>query len=326
MIKKILVIRFSSIGDIVLTSPVVRCLKEQIPGAEIHFVTKAAFREVLEHNPYLHTLWSFKEDISELYEPLKAEKFDVLIDLHHNLRSLRLKQRLGVRSYRFNKLNIKKFLAVRLKMRNQLPDVHIVDRYLETVRPLGIKNDGKGLDYFIGPEAEMDVMSRFFNGVDTRYLALVIGGSYFTKQIPLVKLQEIVSASPWPVILLGGASDKSTGLQLTASIPQKQVFNACGEFSLNQSACILRSAEWVITSDTGLMHIAAAFHKKIVSVWGNTIPEFGMGVYKPVPESKVLQVEGLSCRPCSKLGYKKCPEGHFKCMMDQNVQFIADLK
>jgi ADP-heptose:LPS heptosyltransferase len=73
------------------------------------------------------------------------------------------------------------------------------------------------------------------------------------------------------------------------------------------------------------MHIAAAFNKKIVSIWGNTIPEFGMGPYLPNAENKLLEIKNLSCRPCSKLGYKKCPKGHFKCMNEIDTSFAKEL-
>jgi ADP-heptose:LPS heptosyltransferase len=323
-LKKILIIRFSSIGDIVLTTPVIRCAKRQFPKAEIHFVTKESFKSVVEHNPHMDKLHTFKKDISELYSLLKEEHYDALIDLHHNLRSYRLKQKLKVPVYSFDKLNLRKFLAVNFKMLGLLPQKHIVDRYFEAVKPLGIENDLKGLDYFIDPKDEVQVAELFFNGVSRPFIALVIGGSYYTKKIPLNKLKEISSKAKLPIIALGGNEDKLLGDELKKEFPQ--VINACGQFSINQSASIIRQAEWVITSDTGLMHIAAAFRKKIISAWGNTIPEFGMAPYSPQSENMMLEITGLKCRPCSKLGYDKCPLGHFKCMNDINYDFVADLE
>ena len=129
-----------------------------------------------------------------------------------------------------------------------------------------------------------------------------------------------------PVILLGGNADKHLGEELVKSITGKRVINTCGSLTINQSASLIQQAGWVITSDTGLMHIAAAFHKRIISVWGNTIPEFGMGVYLPQADSRVIEVKDLSCRPCSKLGYKKCPKGHFKCMNLHDFGFVKNLK
>jgi ADP-heptose:LPS heptosyltransferase len=316
---KILIIRFSSIGDIVLTTPVIRCCKKQITGAEIHFVTKEVFKPVLENNPYVDKIISFKKDVKEVYEELIKENYDVVIDLHNNLRSLRLKRTLGKKSFSFKKLNLRKLMVVLLKNKELLPNIHIVDRYLDTVKTLGAKDDGYGLDYFIGDKDKVDLISissQFSSG----FVALVIGGSYYTKKIPYNKLLEICAHSKLPVVLLGGKEDASLGEDLV--LHSKNVFNACGKYSINQSASIVQQSSFVITSDTGLMHIASAFGKKIYSLWGNTIPEFGMYPYRRHEESRILEVNDLPCRPCSKLGYHKCPKGHFKCMQDINVQSI----
>jgi ADP-heptose:LPS heptosyltransferase len=316
---KILIIRFSSIGDIVLTTPVIRCCKQQLKNAEIHFVTKSSFRPVLEHNPYIDKLFTFTRDISEVIPQLKKENYDLVVDLHNNLRSARLKLALGRKNTSFKKLNLKKWLAVNLKSKTALPDVHIVQRYLETVSSVGVKDDGKGLDYFIGEKDKVDVAA-IDPSLTNGFVALVVGGSYYTKKIPNAKHIEICAASKLPVVLLGGKEDAADGEKV--SFQNKHVFNACGKFSINQSASILQQSTSVITSDTGLMHIASAFGKKIFSLWGNTIPEFGMYPYKPGEGSKILEVD-LKCRPCSKLGYHKCPKGHFKCMMEINTAEIT---
>ena len=323
-LNKILIIRFSSIGDIVLTTPVIRCAKQQLIGAEIHFVTKEAFKDTLIHNPYIDKLITFKNDITEIYQELKTEKYDVVIDLHKNLRSLRLKQFLKTKSYSFDKLNFKKFLAVNFKLKNSLPNKHIVERYFEASVNIGVKSDGKGLDYFLNDNEKVNCSDLFFKSASTKFIALVVGGSYFTKQIPINKLNEICKNSKLPIVLMGGKSDIIIADELKKTFPE--VMNACGNFSLNQSASIISQAEWVITSDTGLMHIAAAFNKKIISVWGNTIPEFGMGPYLPNAENKILEIKDLNCRPCSKLGHKKCPKGHFKCMNEIDFGFITEMK
>jgi len=320
-IKKILICRFSSIGDLVLTTPVIRCLREQLPGVEIHFVCKAMFAPVLKGNPYLHQLHVFQKDIDELYGELQAENFDLLVDLHKNLRSARLKRKLKVKSLSFDKINFAKFVAVNFKMLKSLPERHIVDRYLDTVLPLGVKNDGQGLDYYL--DEKDNLPEGLVPGDLGKYVALVAGGSYTTKQIPLNKLREICDQLKLPVVLLGGKEDRETGDKLKALCPS--VINTCGSLTLGQSANLIKHAAWVITSDTGMMHIAAAFKKKIISVWGNTIPEFGMSAYLPHPDSVILEVKGLECRPCSKLGYQKCPLGHFKCMNDIDTSVVGTL-
>ena len=316
---KVLIIRFSSIGDIVLTTPVIRCLKKQIPNCEIHFLVKNNFQVVVQHNPYISKIHVIENKVSECVEGLKKENFDLVVDLHHNLRSSQVKSALKVKSSSFNKLNLEKWLLVYLKI-NRMPAVHIVDRYFETLKELGVKNDGEGLDYFIGETDKVNTHS-LFSIEAGKYHCLVAGGSYFTKQIPINKLLDICTQSDKQVIVLGGKEDAPIGIQLEREFPGK-VFNACGKISLNQSASVIQQADKVISSDTGLMHIASAYKKDIFSLWGNTVPEFGMYPYLPGKNSKILEVKGLSCRPCSKLGYKKCPKGHFKCMNDIEVKSI----
>lgn len=317
---KILVVRFSSIGDIVLTTPILRCIKQQLKDVELHFVTKHNFLSVIENNIYIDKVFTIKDSLNDVIPQLKRENYDFVIDLHHNIRTLRLKTALGKKSFSFNKLNWEKFLIVNFK-KNKLPGIHIVDRYFETVHSLGVKNDDKGLDYFINEKDEIDIPSSLPSIFHEGYHALVVGGSYFTKQIPVNKLKEICAKSTLPLILLGGKEDATIAEQVY-QLHKNKTINLCGKLNLNQSASIIQQANKVITSDTGLMHIAAAYKKDIISLWGNTIPEFGMDPYLPGKNSEIWEVKGLSCRPCSKLGYKKCPKGHFKCMNDIVIQSI----
>ena len=321
---KILIIRFSSIGDIVLTTPVIRCLRNQVPDAEIHYLTKYSFRQVLASNPYIDRFFYLDNNWESLTEELKDEQYDVVLDLHHNLRTARLKKALKVKSYAFPKLNIEKWLYVNLKI-NRMPEVHIVDRYLETLRDLKVKNDGKGLDYFISENEEVsqkDIPHSHVAG----YIAVVIGAAHKTKRMPVDRIAELCNKIEHPIILLGGPEDQSAGEQI-ASTDKIKIYNACGKFSLNESADLLRKSKCVITHDTGLMHIAAAFKKPIISIWGNTVPAFGMTPYygyKPV-SSALFEVKELGCRPCSKIGYDICPKKHFKCMQMQDIDGIAKM-
>jgi ADP-heptose:LPS heptosyltransferase len=315
---KILFIRFSSIGDIVLTTPLLRCAKTQLKDAEIHFITKKKFASVIASNPYVDKLITIDESVAEVSAELKKEQYDFVIDLHHNIRSLRLKTVLGRPAAAFNKLNYEKWLLVQFKI-NKLPDMHIVDRYFETLKTMGITNDLKGLDYFIPEKDELSVKKFLPSGFQQGFHSLVLGGSYYTKQIPENKLKEIIGKSDLPLVLLGGKEEEALGQQLEEEFPGK-VKNCCGLINLNQSASLIRQSQKVISSDTGLMHIAAAFKKEVHSVWGNTVKEFGMYPYLPGEGSKIHEITDLKCRPCSKLGYKKCPKGHFKCMNDISVK------
>jgi len=317
---KILVVRFSSIGDIVLTTPLLRCIKKQLKDLELHYITKQIFLPVIENNIYLDKIYSIKTSIYEVVSLLKKENYDYIIDLHHNSRTLKLKALLGKKSFSYNKLNWEKFLIVNFKT-NKLPQKHIVDRYFETTKNLGVINDGKGLDYFIDKKDEINISSYLPELFHEHYNVLVVGGSYFTKQISVKKLNEICSKSTLPLILLGGKEDAAIAEQVY-QLHKNTTINLCGKLNLNQSASIIQQSHKVITSDTGLMHIAAAFKKDIISLWGNTIPEFGMGPYLAGKNSRILEVKNLSCRPCSKLGYKKCPKGHFKCMNDIDFKAV----
>ncbi len=319
---KFLFIRFSSIGDIVLTTPVIRCLKEQVEEAEIHYLTKKQFAPVLQANPYIDKLHVLGDTLAAVTDKLKEENFDYVIDLHNNLRSRIVKSRLQKVAFSFNKLNREKWLLVNLHI-NKLPNIHIVDRYMETVRLFDVKNDGKGLDYFIPTEEEVALSSLpadFREG----YIGVVLGAQHATKKLPVERLIALCSKIKYPLVLLGGPGDKDIA-EVIVKESTGTIYNACGRYSINQSASLVKQAEAIITHDTGLMHIAAAFKKTILSVWGNTVPEFGMYPYEPGPGSKIFEVTGLSCRPCSKIGFDKCPKKHFKCMNEIDLTEIANI-
>ena len=313
---KILVVRFSSIGDIVLTTPVVRMLKKQL-NAKVHYLTKSSYVSLLKNNPYIDLVYQIENSISEVIADLKKEKYDYVIDLHSNLRTQILKFRLGMPAKSFNKLNMEKFLLTNFNLDN-IPQIHIVDRYLETVKHLGVKNDNQGLDFFLSANDKMDI-SIF----PKNYIVFVIGGQHATKILPNEKIISIIKKVNKPVLLVGGPEDAHRGEEIAKACDK--VVNTCGKYSILQSASLVQQATMVITHDTGMMHIAAAFNKKIFSVWGNTVPEFGMYPYLESEQSKRIEVKGLNCRPCSKIGYDKCPKGHFKCMqeIDENL-FLSE--
>jgi ADP-heptose:LPS heptosyltransferase len=314
--KKILVIRFSSIGDIVLTSPVVRCVKQQIPGVVIHFLTKNVFHEVIQFNPNIDKRIYLTDKLSTTIKELRKEKYDLIIDLHKSIRSRLITSALRVKTISFDKLNYEKWLMVKFK-KNNLPSKHIVDRYFDSLKAINIYNDNKGLEFFTGDVHEPVLP---FNN----FIAFVIGAKHNTKKLPTDKITEIIKALKRNVILIGGKEDAKDGEIIRNILPEK-IFNACGRYSLIQSALVVKNADAVLTHDTGFMHIAAALKKNIISIWGNTIPEFGMYPYMPGAENNFIisEVKNLYCRPCSKLGFPECPEKHFSCMNDQDTTAIA---
>ncbi len=327
--KKVLIIRFSSIGDIVLTTPVIRALKLQLEDSEVHYCTKIQYKPIIENNPYLDKCFYLENSLNNLIRQLKAEKYDYIIDLHHNLRTKIIKLRLGVKAYSFDKINYQKWLLVRFKI-NKLPNVHIVDRYMETVKPLGVKKDQFGLEYFI---AHKDIVEKEWLPKTHRngFVAYAIGGQHNTKKLPVSRMIELCDKINKPIVLLGGKEDFEDGEKIVQFFEKQErnasyeealsqlnkkalIYNACGKYNLNQSASLIQQSKVVFSHDTGMMHIAAAFKKRIYSIWGNTVPAFGMYPYHT--SFVVLENNKLGCRPCSKLGYPRCPLGHFKCMND----------
>jgi len=328
-IKKVLILRFSSIGDIVLTTPVIRAIKMQLDDVEVHYCTKKSFAQILENNPFVDKVHVLPEKLNDLTDSLKAEKFDYVVDLHNNIRTRLIKQKLKVPSKAFNKLNLEKWLMVNMKV-NRLPNIHIVDRYMEAASELSVKTDGSGLDYFI-PEKDEVELSWLPEGFQKEYVAYVIGAQHQTKKLPVERMIELCDKINKPVVIVGGPDDVEDADKIETFFERNEgsapfeekltelgkktvIFNACGKFNLNQSASIVKQAKYVFSHDTGLMHIAAAFKKNIFCIWGNTIPSFGMYPYKT--KFTVLENNKVNCRPCSKIGYQKCPKGHFKCMKD----------
>lgn len=322
---KILVIRFSSIGDIVLTTPVIRCLKNQIDDVEIHVLTKKKFSNLYKTNPYINKVYEYDDSLKKNIEELKLENYDYIVDLQKNKRSLRATRALHKPHSSFPKLNFKKLLLTTFKI-NLMPDIHIVDRYFKAVEKLGVTNDYQGLDFFISEKNDYP-LSELPENFQKGYHAFVIGGTYKTKILPAVKIVEIIQKLNEPVILLGGPDDVERAEEILSAVScQLSAISLVGKINLEQSASIVKKAKSVLTNDTGLMHIAAAFHKNIVSVWGNTVPELGMYPYLPKEKEKchIVECKDVKCRPCSKLGFKECPKRHFKCMMKIDSDTVVE--
>lgn len=323
-IKKILIIRFSSIGDIVLTSPVVRSLKNQLQTVELHYLTKKPFYDLLKDNPNLSKvhLWE-KSNETNLLSALKNEQFDYIVDLHNNLRTKKFILKLKVKSSSFPKLNLQKWLYVNLK-KEVMPDLHIVDRYYKAVEKIGVQNDNQGLDFFINPTNEVD-LSESYNLGNQAYLAVAVGAQFKTKRMPTSLMIKVLTAIDFPIILLGSKADEEYAQVICEALPNQKIINACGKHNLQSSASIVKQAKALLTHDTGLMHIASAFETKIISVWGNTTPQLGMYPYKKAQNDlSIHEVNNLKCRPCSKIGFAECPKGHFKCMEQQDDKEIKE--
>lgn len=321
---KILLIRFSSIGDIVLTFPVVHAIRKAFPEAKIHFASKKSFETVLLGVEGIHKFHLLSDSFSSFKSEIKSEGFDFIIDLHNNLRTRRLTLSIPSKIARFDKLNLRKWLLTRFKF-NALPNIHVVDRYLETLKVLGINSVDQTRNQFrIPSSSSINIQDRFpmLNG---SFVAVAIGAQFKTKRVPKEKWLEIFRESDSRFLIVGGEMDREIGDWLVDNCPSKIIVNTCGELTILESASIVSQAKSLLTNDTGMMHIAACFDTQIISIWGNTTPEFGMSPYRPEGKKtdQLFQVEGLSCRPCSKIGHQECPKKHFHCMIRQDAKAIA---
>lgn len=321
---KILVLRFSSIGDIVLTTPVLRCIKKTYPEAIVHYATKPAYAPLLRGNPYLDSIKLLPQALRPWLKALRQERYTHIIDLHHNIRTAVIKAALGVPAHSFPKYNRTKWSMVNMK-RSKGAVPHVVTRYFSTVKPLGVHNDDNGLDIFLPSKAQVDFRKLGISDT-TSVLTAAIGGTYATKKMPVDQWKSLLQRLPYPVVLLGGAEDLPVAEALQRDFPG-QVLHRIGRWSVLESAAAILQSALLITHDTGMMHIGAALQKPMVTLWGNTVPGFGMTPYYGKNHTTpywVFEVEELSCRPCSKLGFDRCPKGHFKCMVNQPLDAIAD--
>lgn len=309
---KVLVIRFSSIGDILLCTPVIRCMRNQ-RQANITFLTGEKFKNLLSGSPYIDRIVTDAEGIMATRRWIQAQNFDLIIDLHKNRTSTLLTLGLSTTVTRYDKLNVKKWWYVLTKQK-VLPDKHLVDRYFDALKKVNVSNDGLGLDFPLNPDAAV-------NDLPPSYNVIVLGAAHKTKRIPEAIVSQWVQRSSLPVVLIGGADVTREGKSL-CEIYSKKVINFTGQLTIDESAYVLSRAEKILTGDTGMMHLSAALKKSVIVLWGNTTPAFGMYPYygnqHVIWQSK--EVPDLSCRPCSKLGFQECPKGHFKCMMLQKAE------
>lgn len=320
---RLLFIRFSSIGDIVLTTPVLRCAKQQIPGVEIHFLTKRSMKEVTEANPYIDHFHYMDKDINEIIPSLKQISFDAIIDLHHNQRTWRIKRALCVRAFSYKKLSVQKIILTTFGI-DLLKNEHVTKRYMNTLKSFGVVDDGKGLDYFI-PTHTRSVVDDLPENFKSGYVGLVIGASYFNKKMPHEKLLNLIGSIKYPIVLIGGPDDNEVAVALHVAFGDR-VFNACGTYRINESALFVKHAQYIVSHDTGFLHIACAFNKPTVTIWGATTPALQFSALYPANSNAVrfdAIVPNLKCQPCAKQGSNHCPKKHFNCMQLQNTDLIA---
>ncbi len=323
-VQNILVIRLSSIGDILLTSPLVRVLRKRFPHANIDFVTKRQFHDLVRTNPHLNTIFTLdtgqgRAALVQLKKTLAAQQYDLVVDIHNNFRSMYLRK-LKARVVKVRKYKLKRFLLVKFGWNLYKTVTPVYRRYINTVSAFGVKDDGLGLEFIPDPEIARQVRAELKNhGVDTTRLlvGLAPGAGFATKRWPIeyyAKLAQMLIEKHNAQILLFGSQNEAALCEEIRTALQDQAINLAGQFSLMQSACALNLAGMVVANDTGLLHLATALKKPTVAIFGSTTRELG---FFPIGKNvTVVENEGLSCRPCTHIGRKTCPKGHFKCMLE----------
>jgi len=319
-LKKILIIRFSSIGDIVLTTPIIRCLKKQ-HNCNIHYLTKFKYLQLIESNPYLDKCYSIKKRISEVIIDLKKENYDYIIDLHNNFRSFLVRSKLKTTSDIVYKESFEKWLYIQTGI-NLIKNKHVVDRYFKTLKQISVINDNKGLDYFFNPTVDKfpDCNNLDFN---QKYIVWILGGTYANKRLSKEKVLEISNQIDLPIIFLGGKDQFSDGDYVSQKRFCDNTYNLCGKLTFDQSALVIKKSKLVLTNDTGFMHVSAAFQKKIISFWGCTKPSLGMFPYTS-PNLSIMIISNSNKPPCSKLG-KNCIYTKQGCVNKLDIKKVSTI-
>ncbi len=327
--KRILVIRFSSLGDVILTSSFLKVLRKKFPEAQIDFCTKAEYAEILKYNPNITNIIEADNNLTFgklrlLKKSLKENRYNLVIDLHNNLRTSYLKifLRLHSKVIVFKKYSFRKFLLVKLKINllKQLPPIY--SRYINTLKKITElnENDLKTLPEIFSSDNAKDKLTAILreNGItDTSNIICIVPGSkHFTKTYPPEYFDELIRLmhnDNLKFILVGTSADAHS-INEIISKSQENVFDFNDKLNLLELAVLMKISRLVISGDTGPMHIAEALNVPLIAVMGSSVSEFGF--YPASEKSVVIENAGLPCRPCSHIGKEKCPKGHFKCMLE----------
>ncbi len=319
--KKILLIRLSSIGDIILTTPVYRLIKKNYPHSEIHVITKQKYGDLLAYSPYIDKLFLFnpaqgKKELKRWRKKIAREKYDFIADLHNNIRSRYL-----TADYPSGKLNrMSKYKKERFVLVHFHKNIYKVirsvpQRYMDVFRQWELRDDGEGLELFWTEELEKRLEAAFPELMG--FIAVAPYAAFATKRWPLERFAEVANIlhrkTNKPVVFFGGPED--TGhqerLHQLLDIP---FINLAGRLDLLESVYMLSRASLLITNDSSPMHMAGAVRTPVVAVFGSTVKELGFFPYQN--RHRVVEVSGLKCRPCSHIGRNKCPKKHLRCLLD----------
>jgi len=316
--SKILIIRLSSLGDILLTTPFIRALKQQIPSLKIDMLVRQEYADTIKLNPNISQKYFFvRNDLinNELIRILSKEKYDLVIDLQNNLRSKKITSALNVKTERFNKSSWEKFLLVNFKI-NKLKDApQIPVRYAKTISD--IKLDDKGIDLI----SDLNPSAVFLN--KSNLIGFCPGARHFTKRYPkeyFTELGKLLSNAEYQIVLFGGKIDKELCAEITAEIPNS--INLSNDDNLLQTLSDMKMCLALVCNDSGLMHVASAANTKLITIFGSSVKEFGFTPYNC--NNLILENNSLSCRPCSHIGKDHCPKKHFNCMKAISPKFVFE--
>jgi|SRR3989339_2086 len=317
---KILIIRLSSIGDIVSASPLIRCLRKKYPLAQIDFIIKKQYSDILLKNPYISNLILFDGNVSKFNRIIRTQKYDVIIDIHRNFKSFLLALFSGAKILKYKNSSIKRFLLVEWGINlytKKEKEVSVSRRYLNTLKSLGISDDGEGLDFFV----KEDLRKGFEELLKGDYVGICPVSAWKTKRwlsdnyVELSK--RIIKEYGYSILVFGGKEDHNYCENIKRQIGNKAI-NYSG-FPLQETASAIRRCKFLVSNDTGIMHIAEALRIPVVAIFGPTVKEFGF--YPQLKSSKVISREYV-CKPCSTKGSERCPTGSFFCMKAISIEEV----
>lgn len=328
----VLVLRLSSIGDIILTTPFLRAFKRRHPDCALHYVVRIEYAELLRDNPFIDRLITVdvtegRRGLEALNLSLNAVHYNAVFDLHNHLRTRIVRNGLSANMHHVNKRSLRRLLLVGLHANFYGPVVPVSERYIETAARYGVHADADGPELFLSSETRHAVEQRFrLDGVDSSraLLGLCPGARHFTKRWPRERYAALAGAlveRGQQVLLFGAKEDAGLRDALPAHV-RPAVFEYCGEFSLLETAAAMEHCTAVVANDSGLMHLATAVRRPVVALFGSTVREFGFFPYNS--PASVLEVQDLACRPCTFIGRASCPRGHFRCMRAIDVPDVLD--